>query len=236
MPPADEREELEAYLGAAFDERALHGHEHGVAAELARLGDEQLLYRRSEAYLYDLTAFSLSGTKAPYLDLLRAAVAPGARVLDYGCGIGSDGLALLEAGYDVEFADFDNPSTRYLRWRLERRGRAAAVHDVDAGPVPGGFDLVFALDVIEHVEDPFAFLARLEGLGSLVLVNFLGPRAGDPAPHRRLPIAALVRHAAARGLRRYAVFHGRSHLVLYAPGERTPLRSAAALARGLARR
>ena len=27
----------------------------------------------------------------------------------------------LEAGYGVEFADFDNPSTKYLRWRLAQR-------------------------------------------------------------------------------------------------------------------
>ena len=75
---------------------------------------------------------------------------PGSRLLDYGCGIGSDGLMLLEAGYRVEFADFDNPSTEYLRWRLEQRGFDAPVHDLDKD-VPDGFDAAYAFDVIEHV-------------------------------------------------------------------------------------
>ena len=111
--------------------------------------DEGRFYRESRAYLYNLTAFAMTGTKLPYLELLTRLVPPGSRVLDYGCGIGSDGLLLLAAGYEVEFADFDNPSTEYLRWRLQRRGLSAPVHDID-GVVPGGFDLAYAFDVIEH--------------------------------------------------------------------------------------
>ena len=92
----------------------------------------------------------MTGTKLPYLRELARHVPPGSRLLDYGCGIGSDGLLLLEAGYRVEFADFDNPSTEFLRWRLERRGLDAPVHDLDK-EVPDGFDAAYAFDVIEHV-------------------------------------------------------------------------------------
>src|SRR5215218_543861 len=101
MSDADrEVEELRAYLGDAFDEEKLRRHQNAVDAELARVGDEQRFYRTSEAYLYDLTAFATWGTKAPYHDTIRAMVAPGARILDVGCGIGSDGLRLLEDGYE----------------------------------------------------------------------------------------------------------------------------------------
>ena len=76
--------------------------------------------------------FAMSGTKTPYLRELDAArAAPARRLLDYGCGIGSDGLRLQRLGYRVDFADFDNPSDAYLRWRLERRGVDAPVHDVE---------------------------------------------------------------------------------------------------------
>src|SRR5207248_483828 len=75
--------------------------------------------------------FAMSGTKLPYHGDLERIVPSGSRLLDYGCGIGSDGLRLLDRGYRVEFADFDNPSARYLRWRLDRREIAAAVHDVE---------------------------------------------------------------------------------------------------------
>jgi hypothetical protein len=237
MPAAEELEELKAYLGDAYDHQLLVGHRQAVDAELAAVGDEATLYRTSRAYLYDLTAFAMSGAKAPYVDLLRRAVPPGAWVLDYGCGIGSDGLALLEAGYRVSFADFANPSTEYLRWRLARRGLDAPVHDLDAGPPPGGHDLVYAFDVIEHVEDPFAFLAAVEALAGRVLVNFLAPEPGETALHRPLPIGRLLRHAAARRLEHHRVHHGRSHLVLYRPQRArglTRARSAAELIRGLA--
>jgi SAM-dependent methyltransferase len=156
-----------------------------------------------------LTVFAMSGTKEPYLRELTQAVRPPARVLDYGCGIGSDGLLLLEAGYRVEFADFASPSTEYLRWRLRHRGLDAPVHDLDTAPPGGGFDLAYAFDVIEHVPDPFAFLEEDE----------------NPL-HERLDIPALLAYAIAKGLRGYDVHHGRSHLVLYAPGRRARLRPA----------
>ena len=220
IDPERERAELEAYLGERFRERDLWGHAALLDAELERVGDEHAFYRRSEAYLYDLTAFAMAGTKEPYHAWIRTAVAPGARLLDLGCGIGSDGLALLEDGYAVTFADFDNPSTRYLRWRLERRGLSAPVVDLDAGLPDGPFDLAYAFDVVEHVDDPVALLAQMEERARLVLVNVLedGPGEDVAIHHRALDVDALVRHAAGQRLRRYRVFKRRSHLLLYAPG------------------
>jgi hypothetical protein len=120
----------------------------------------------------------------------------------------------MEAGYRVSFADFDNPSTAYLRWRLARRGLEADVLDLDRD-VPGRFDAAYSLDVIEHVEDPFAFLDELERRASVVMVNFLEPDPHDTHLHRPLPIPALLDHAASSGLLRYRRYHGRSHLVIY---------------------
>jgi SAM-dependent methyltransferase len=218
LPPLDpeaELQELKEYLGSEYDEASLRRSQEAVERELRELGDESTLYRKSTAYLYDLTMFAMSGTKEPYLRDLTGLVPPPAKLLDYGCGIGSDGLRLLEAGYDVSFADFANPSTEYLRWRLDRRGLRARVFDLDRDDLPGGFGLAYSFDVLEHVEDPFGFLARLEELSSAVLVNLLEPDDEEPAMHRRLPIRALVRHALALDLRLYRVYHGRSHLLLY---------------------
>lgn len=206
--------ELKAYLGDDYDERKLREHMHEVEREEEAAPDEGSFYRTSEAYLYDLTVFAMSGTKAPYLRDLRRVVQPGDHLLDYGCGIGSDGLELLEDGYHVSFADFDNPSTRFLRWRLDRRGLGATIHDVDQG-VPAGFDAVCCFDVIEHVDDPFAFLAELERLAPIVAVNFLEPIEGDTHVHRPLPIDRLLDHVTGRGLLRYRRYHGRSHFVIY---------------------
>jgi SAM-dependent methyltransferase len=227
--PAREESELRDYLGSDYDRRRLTRYQETLAEEVAGCDDEQLLYRTSRAYLYNLTAFAMTGTKLPYLRTLVSLVPPAARLLDYGCGIGSDGLMLLEAGYRVEFADFDNPSTAYLRWRLRERGLEAPVHDLDRG-VPGGFDAAYAFDVIEHVPDPFAFLAAMEERSRLVVVNLLEAEPDDQEIHHALPIGAILDRAARSRLRYYRVHHTRSHLVAYEPGE------AATGARALANR
>jgi SAM-dependent methyltransferase len=216
LDPAREQRELSEYLGGDFDLTRLRRYQATLDAEFEACGDEQRFYRTSNAYLYNLTAFAMTGTKLPYLAELTRHLRPGARVLDYGCGIGSDGLLLLAAGYRVEFADFDNPSTEYLRWRLERRGLDAPVHDLDR-EVPAGFDAAYAFDVIEHVPDAFEFVAEMERRADLVCVNLLEPLPGDQEIHHELPIRGLLRHAARRRLVSYRVLHGRSHLVLYGP-------------------
>ncbi len=212
-------DELRAYLGDDYDESLLHGHVAAVDDEEHASPDEATFYRTSRMYLYDLTAFAMAGTKIPYLRDLQRIVRPGARLLDWGCGIGTDGLRLLDAGYKVSFADFANPSTEYLRWRLDRRGLDAPVYDLDGDDVPGGFGLAYSLDVIEHVDDPFGFLAELERRAKLVMVNFLEPDPDDTHLHKPLPIEALLDHCADRGLLRYRRYHGRSHLVVYRSGD-----------------
>jgi SAM-dependent methyltransferase len=236
--PAVEEAELREYLGDRFELERLWHYQEQLDAEYAETGDEDTFYRTSLGYLYNLTAFAMTGTKLPYLEQLLDRIPAGARLLDYGCGIGSDGLMLLDAGYQVEFADFTNPSVEYLRWRLARRGHQAPIHDLDVD-VPGGFDAAYAFDVIEHVPDPVAFLGEMEQRARLVEVNFLEPEPGDQALHHELDVAGLVEHAAGQRLLFYRVLHGRSHLVLYdtrSPDWRSRVVSRVRLSRGRRRR
>jgi 2-polyprenyl-3-methyl-5-hydroxy-6-metoxy-1,4-benzoquinol methylase len=223
----EELAELKDDLGADYDQAMLEDHVRAVEREEEAAGDEASFYRSSHAYLYDLTAFAMSGTKLPYRLALARVLPPGSRLLDYGCGIGSDGLRLSASGYRVDFADFANPSTAYLRRRLERRGLTAQVFDLD-DDVPGGYDGVYCFDVIEHVPDPFAFLGELESRGAVVAVNFLEPDPNDTHVHHDLPIADLLAHARDRGLLHYARYHDRSHLVIYGQPPRVGMRAAAA--------
>lgn len=209
--------ELRSYLGEDFDARLVAHHDRAVAEEFATHDDEAEFYRSSTAYLYDLTVFGMSGTKDPYRAELRRHVAPGARLLDFGCGIGADGLVLTAEGYDVVFADLDNPSTRYLRWRLEQRGWSAPVLDVERDELPE-VDAAYAFDVLEHVPDPFDVLSRLEAVAGLVVVNLLEDDPDDPEHelHHELPIGDLLDHARSRGLVSHTRHHdGRSHLLVY---------------------
>jgi SAM-dependent methyltransferase len=233
--PAREEAELRAYLGDSFELDRLWRYQQQLDAEFAEAEDEHSFYRTSTGYLYNLTAFAMTGTKLPYLAELVERVPAGARILDYGCGIGSDGLLLLELGYRVEFADFANPSTEYLRWRLTRRGLEAPIHDLQQS-VPDGFDAAFAFDVIEHVDDPFEFLGEMERRAALVEVNFLEPEPGDQELHHDLPIRALVRRAARMDLRYYRIHYQRSHLVIYGTEPGSPTTRAVGRARLLAGR
>ena len=101
----------------------------------------------------------------------RLGVRPPMRVLDAGCGWGTTFTALERSGYRVVGADI---SRRALE-SLDRPDRTLAVADLTR-PLPAGidpFDAVLALDVIEHLDDDRAAVARLARLvrpgGVLVL-------------------------------------------------------------------
>jgi glycosyltransferase involved in cell wall biosynthesis len=217
----DDIRELREYLGASYDPELLTHHQRAVDDEEHAAPDETTFYRTSTAYLYDLSVFATSATKEPYRAAIRRVVPRGARLLDYGCGIGSDGLRFMHEGYCVEFADFDNPSAAYLRWRLQRRSVEAAVHDLERS-VPDGYDLAYSFDVIEHIEDPYGFLGELERRAAFVAVNLLEPDPADTHLHRPLPIRDLLNRAARLGVLHYRRYHGRSHLVIYRTGRASP--------------
>jgi hypothetical protein len=103
------------------------------------------------------------------------------------------------------------------------------VHDVDRS-IDGRYDVAYCFDVLEHVEDPLAVLARLESLADVVVVNLLESDPDDTHLHRPLDIDAILDHAASLGLRHHARHHGRSHLIAYTSARRrgpARLRSAA---------
>jgi GT2 family glycosyltransferase/2-polyprenyl-3-methyl-5-hydroxy-6-metoxy-1,4-benzoquinol methylase len=206
--------ELVDYLGEEYTPVKLKTHAAIVDEEADAVGDDTTFYRTSQNYLYDLTVFSMTETKIPYVEALKRYLPRGGSVLDYGCGIGSDGLRLLEEGYRVSFADFDNPSVAYLRERLKSRGISAPIYNIETD-IDASFDAVYCFDVIEHVDDPLAILDRLEHLGDLVVVNFLEPDPNDVHVHKPLPVKELLDHAAQRGLVFYRRYWNRSHLVVY---------------------
>ena len=105
--------------------------------------------------------------------LRRLNVLPPARVFDAGCGWGTTLEALELAGYRATGADI---SRRALE-RLDRPGRKLVEVDLTK-PLPvdevGSYDVVLALDVIEHLDDDRAAVGRLGELarpGGYVVVS-----------------------------------------------------------------
>ena len=94
------------------------------------------------------------------LDLLgRLGIHPPAQVLDAGCGWGVTLEALERRGYHVLGMDI---SRRALQ-QLDRPGRRLVEADLaqPLGQIAAASDAVLALDVIEHLDDDRAAVARL---------------------------------------------------------------------------
>ncbi|HUS61401.1 MAG TPA: methyltransferase domain-containing protein, partial [Acidimicrobiales bacterium] len=94
------------------------------------------------------------------LERIEAEVRPG-RLLDVGCWTGSFLVAAQERGWEVVGVE---PSA----WAAGRaRERGVKVHEgelVDAPFEPGSFEAIVTCDVLEHLADPAAAVARMASL------------------------------------------------------------------------
>ncbi len=146
--------------------------------------------------LYDLfyaledTHWWFQGRKAIVLDLLRRhSSVPQPRILDVGCGTGGMSAAYAVAGPTIgvdtapEAADF-----------CTRRGLAVLLASGGELPIRDcSFDVVSALDVIEHIDDEEAVLREMYRVcrpGGLLLVTvpafrFLWSKHDDLNHHKR---------------------------------------------------
>ena len=161
-PFASGEEELRIFLGDKYAEKSDSCLVQDWTAT-SRQSPEQIeeFYRSTGAYLYDLTKWHASN-RFPYAEVIGDfASRHGFRhLLDFGCGIGTDGLKLLQRGFEVTFYDFRNPSTEYLKWRLSKREGNGKILYAGEDELPPN-DLTFAIDVVEHLVDPVATLKEL---------------------------------------------------------------------------
>ena len=116
--------------------------------------------------------WAVSGEEAELSAMSRhfeASFAPGARVLDVGCGKGRDVVALLDMGYDafgVEPNDAMRARALARDARLPGRIESAALPALGQ-PFGGGFDGVVCSAVLMHLADE-ALPASLVALSSVL--------------------------------------------------------------------
>jgi SAM-dependent methyltransferase len=94
-------------------------------------------------------------------DLIRREVALSAdpRILEIGCGTGHN-LEMLAQFGQVDAVELDEEARGVAEQRLGRKVLNAPLPEL-AGVEDGGYDLIAALDVIEHVDDDRAALAAI---------------------------------------------------------------------------
>jgi len=113
-------------------------------------------YLHNEAYAAFLAGWDAQ-FYAKYADALQPA-RPGARVLDVGCGVGQVVARLTQAGFEAHGVDVSEPNLERARQFNPR----CQLYDGRHLPFATGyFAAVGALNVLEHVEEPEAFLVEL---------------------------------------------------------------------------
>ncbi|MCU0784434.1 MAG: methyltransferase domain-containing protein [Verrucomicrobia bacterium] len=134
----------------------------------------QETYRHNEAYAEFLAGWD-AAFYAKYADKLKPA-RPGARALDVGCGVGQVVARLTDAGFEAHGVDVSEPNIERARKFCPR----CRLYDGKRIPFPDQhFASVGALNVLEHVEQPEAFipeLVRVTEIGGRVVLsspNFL---------------------------------------------------------------
>lgn len=162
-------------------------------------------YNRCDAYVYELLWWhALEQGEAPAWNarLLDIAARHGCRrALDFGGGIGTNAILLGRAGLEVTVADISDVLQAFAKWRLARRGIPAKFIDLKASAIPeASYDLVSAVDVLEHVPDPVATLETLHRAlvpGGILVFDLIASRPDPERPfhllHSKYPIRSAIR-------------------------------------------
>lgn len=126
-------------------------------------------YRHNEAYAEFLAGWD-AAFYAKYADTLKPA-RPGARALDVGCGVGQVVARIAEAGFEAHGVDVSEPNIQ----RAQQFCPRCQLYDGKKLPFPDQhFASAGALNVLEHVEQPEAFipeLVRVVEIGGRVVLS-----------------------------------------------------------------
>jgi SAM-dependent methyltransferase len=149
---------------------------------------ERCLSETIEKGLPDGWRKSVFDGEHPLADAFLSGLAPGAVVLDFGCGLGRNALALARRGFDVLVCDVADAAVRFCEERAGGEGLAIRPvtfdgHEIDLAN--HSVDGILAWSCLDHVTLDWARelaleLGRVARPGALLLVSFDEDRSDDP--------------------------------------------------------
>lgn len=183
--------ELKEYLGDKFIpyyDSSWELAKEWTSRKRSTKADIENFYRNTKNYIYNSIIFYYSNDRIDlssyWLDLKKAYNIR--TVIDYGCGVGNDGLNMMDTGSKVIFADFDSPSFDFLKWRLKERNYISDLYQtimVEELPrVKPRADMLWAVDVLEHMKDPFEIFNCIENVRMIVFFTDCDDKAGGRHP------------------------------------------------------
>ena len=115
-------------------------------------------------YLKTLSALTVSRRSRYIMRLFELSNEfKGKKILDFGSGSGSHGIACSQLGADqVCMLDVDGPLFKFAQWRVTKRNINNIIFvTCDKELQENYYDIVICLDVLEHVADPIKEIKRI---------------------------------------------------------------------------
>ena len=113
-------------------------------------------YKQTANYIYELGEWHLfvqgkRDSDTALVEQMRALKPK--NILDFGGGVGLMALPLAQAGFDVTLADLDGTTLNFAVARAQRHDIKLKIwkSDVEAMPPDQTYDVILALDVLEHL-------------------------------------------------------------------------------------
>ena len=124
-------------------------------------------YQESEFYMFDLSMYGAllesRGTFQWFRDMIHKH--KWKTMLDFGGGIGSYTIKAASEGVHVVYTDVIGKTADYAKWRFKKYGVNPSSVELPR------YDVVVAMDVFEHIPDPYPDIIRLAGKTEYILAN-----------------------------------------------------------------
>ena len=94
------------------------------------------------------------------------------KVLDFGCGQGAFSQRMVDLGMTVDASDID---TGQIKASVNRKIEIDLNREIPAGTFTGKYDVILAIEIMEHLQNPWKYLSDcsklLEAGGIIVLTT-----------------------------------------------------------------